>query len=161
ETSAIMDTQAIASSDANRKWAKGAWMRALERTAAIPRNPALTLPALVEELGERFGAAPALIDEAEILSYRELAERANRYARWAIDQGLAAGDVVCVLMPNCADYLALWLGITRVGGVAALVNTTLVGASLVHAIDAVSPRHIVVGATFTEPFLAALPQTRT
>jgi len=155
-----MDTHAIAPSDANRQWAKDAWRRALERTAPILRNPALTLPILIEELGEKFGTAPALIDDAEILSYRGLAERVRGYARWALNQGLTTGDVVCVLVPNCADYLALWLGITRVGGVAALINTNLVGASLAHAIDVVSPRHVVVGAALIEPFLAALPQIR-
>ncbi len=75
-----MDTQAIASSETSRKWAKGAWMRALERTAPIPLNPILTLPILIEEMAERFGASPAHIDDAEILSYRGLAERANGYA---------------------------------------------------------------------------------
>src|SRR5262249_54737718 len=134
--------------------------RALERTAPILRNPALTLPILIEELGEKFGTAPALIDDAEILSYRGLAERVRGYARWALNQGLTTGDVVCVLVPNCADYLALWLGITRVGGVPPLINPTLVGAPLAHAIDVVSPRHVVVGAALIEPFLAALPQIR-
>jgi fatty-acyl-CoA synthase len=156
----VMNAQAIASSDATRKWAKGAWTRALERTAPIPLNPSLTLPILVEELARRFGAGPALIDDAETLSYRQLAERANGYAHWALDHGITAGEAVCVFVPNCADYLALWLGITRVGGVAALINTNLVGASLVHAIDIISPRHVVVGATLADPFLAALPQIR-
>jgi fatty-acyl-CoA synthase len=151
-----MDTHAISSSEANRKWAKAAWTRALERTSPILRN-GLNLPLLVEQLGEGFGAAPALIDDGETLSYRELADRAHGYARWALDRGLRAGDVVCVFMPNCADYLALWLGITRVGGVAALVNTNLVGASLAHAITVASPRHVVVDATLAEPFLTALP----
>ena len=155
-----MDVRAVASSVANRRWAKDAWTRALERTAPIRLNPALTMPILVEESAERFGAAPALIDDGEILSYQGLAERANGYAHWALDHGITAGEVVCVFVPNCADYLALWLGITRVGGVAALINTNLVDASLVHAIDVVSPRHVVVGATLADPFLAALPQIR-
>ena len=153
-----MDGQEIASPEVRKRWAKDAWMRALERTAPILRNPALTLPILIEELAEKFGAAPALIDDTEILSYRSLAERANRYARWALDNGVTAGDVVCVLLPNCADYLALWLGITRVGGVAALVNTNLVGAPLAHAINVVSPRHVIVGTTLGDAFLAAMPQ---
>lgn len=154
------DSQTNVPSEADRKWAKRAWMRALERTAPITRNPSLTLPVLIEEAGNKFGAAPALIDDTETLSYRELADRANYYAHWALDNEVAPGDVVCVFVPNCGDYLALWLGITRVGGVAALINTNLVGASLVHALDIVSPRHIVVGASLGSAFLAALPQIR-
>lgn len=156
----MIDAQANASSEASRKWARSAWARALERTAPIVLNPALTLPILVERLAESFGAAPALIDDAGTLDYQGLAERANGYARWALDNGVTAGEVVCVFLPNCADYLALWLGITRVGGVAALINTNLVGASLAQAVDIISPppRHVVVGATLAESFLAALPQ---
>ena len=62
-------------------------MRALERTAPIVRNPVLALPMLIDDLGERFGAAPALIDDSEFLSYRALAKRAGDYARWALDHG--------------------------------------------------------------------------
>ena len=29
------------------------------------------------------------------------------------------GDVVCLLMRNCPEYMAVWLGITQVGGVVA------------------------------------------
>ena len=49
-------------------------------------------------------------------------------------------------MPNCPDYLAFWLGVTRVGGVVALLNTNLTAASLAHCIAVVAPRHIVVAA---------------
>ena len=33
--------------------------------------------------------------------------------------------MVALLMPNRAEYLAIWLGITRIGGVVALINTNL------------------------------------
>src|SRR5476649_2568809 len=58
------------------------WLRALAATAPIATNPARTLPALIEELGETYGDAPALLSDRETLTYRELAARANRYARW-------------------------------------------------------------------------------
>src|SRR5215831_16012935 len=89
-----------------------AWARALEKCAPISANSSLTLPALIDHLADEFGEAPALIDDGECLSYRALAARCNRYSRWALGQGLGAGDVVCLLLPNCADYLAIWLGIT-------------------------------------------------
>ena len=50
-----------------------------------------------------------------------------RYARWALDQGLAKGETVCLMMPNRPEYLAIWLGLTRVGVVVALINTNLRG----------------------------------
>ncbi|MGA6974848.1 MAG: long-chain-acyl-CoA synthetase [Candidatus Binatus sp.] len=134
-----------------------AWVRALEMTAPIAQNPARTLPVLVESLGDRFGAAPALLSRDENLTYSALAERANLYAQWALAQGLAFGDVVCLLMPNCPEYVAIWLGITRVGGIVALLNTNLVGESLAYAVNVVAPKHVIVGAALVEEFAAVVP----
>ena len=115
-----------------------AWLRALELTAPIPRQRERVLPAVVDELGDRLGDRPALLSDRECFSYRELAGRARRYARWALARGVARGDVVGLLMPNRPEYLAVWLGITRVGGVVALLNTNLAGQSLAHCIQAAS-----------------------
>ena len=134
------------------------WVRALEMTVPIAQNPANTLPVLIDSLAERFGTAPALLSRNDNLTYRELAERSKRYAQWALRQGLSFGDVVCLLMPNCPEYVAIWLGITRVGGVVSLLNTNLVGDSLAHAIRIVAPKHVIVGAPLVEAFAAVVPK---
>ncbi len=68
----------------------------------------------------------------------------------------AEGDVVCLVMRNAPEYMAIWLGLSRVGVVVALVNTHLVGDSLAHAIRIVAPRHIIVGADLMATTAAAL-----
>lgn len=134
-----------------------AWVRALEMTAPIGRNRSVTLPVLIETLADKYGAALALISDRECFTYRALAERSNQYARWALGQ-LAAGDVVCLLMLNCPEYMAIWLGITRIGGIVSLVNTNLAGDSLAHAINIVAPKHVIVGVELVEAFAAVRPQ---
>jgi fatty-acyl-CoA synthase len=134
-----------------------AWLRALEMTAPIAANPTRTLPAMLDALAARHGDAPALISERETLSYRALAARANRYARWALAQNLAKGETVGLLMPNRPDYMAAWLGITRVGGVVALLNTNLTGRALAHCIDIAAPRHLIVAAELSASLSAAQP----
>jgi len=121
-----------------------AWARALELTAPIVRRPNRILPHVIDELAAHLGAAPALLSDAESLTFRELAERSARYARWAIEQGLTKRDVVCLLMPNRPEYMAIWLGITRVGGIVALVNTNLTGPSLAHCINVATPKYLIV-----------------
>ena len=73
-----------------------------------------------------------------------MAARANRYARWALDQNLAKGETVCLMMPNRPEYMAVWLGLTSVGVVVALVNTQLRGLSLAHCIDIRAPQNGMV-----------------
>jgi fatty-acyl-CoA synthase len=75
----------------------------------------------------------------------EFAERINGYARWALSVGVRPGDRVSLILPTGPDYIAAWLGISRVGGVVALINTNLVGQSLAHCINVVDANHIIVG----------------
>jgi fatty-acyl-CoA synthase len=127
------------------KFAREAWLRALGKTAHIGEQ-GVTLPALIDRLGGEFGAAPALISSEASMSYRELGFRCNQYARWGLAQGLASGDAVALLMPNCAEYLAIWLGLTHIGLVVALVNSQLAGEVLAHSINIARPKILIVGA---------------
>jgi len=129
--------------------ASKAWMRALEMTAKIDRSPSRTLAVVIDELAEQFGDAPALLSDEETFSYRQLAQRARRYARWALEQGLKPGEVVALIMPNRPEYMAIWLGLGSVGVVTALVNTHLTGAALRHAIAVARPRRLIVAAGMT------------
>jgi fatty-acyl-CoA synthase len=134
-----------------------AWARALELTAPIVRHPERLLPTVIEELAEQLGNAPALLSDGECLTYRALAERSTRYAWWAIEQGLVKGDTVGLLMPNRPEYMAIWLGITRVGGVVALLNTHLAGPSLAHCINLAAPRHLIVAVELIDRVTAVRP----
>src|SRR6266853_2452648 len=138
------DTDTIDRSAQRHKGPARAWLRALELTAPIAQARWRTFPSLIEEWAERFGDAPALVSETESFSYRALLERSNRYARWALAQHLGHGETVCLLMPNRPEYMAIWLGIARAGGVVALLNTNLVGPSLAHCINIVEPKNIIV-----------------
>jgi len=141
--------------------ASKAWLRALEATAPIAQAPLRTFPVVIEELAERFGDAPALVSDLERFSFRELNARANRYARWALAQNLSRGETVCLMMPNRPEYMAIWLGIARAGGTAALINTNLTGLSLAHCIDIVAPKHIIVADALTGAFESARPHLAT
>jgi len=132
------------------------WVRALEATAPIAGNPRRILPRVIEELAETRSDAPALLSAGECLTYRALDDRANRYARWALGQNLGKGEAVCLVMPNRPEYLAIWLGITKVGGVVSLINTNLRGSALGHCLDIVKPQHIIVAAELCDEVRAAL-----
>jgi fatty-acyl-CoA synthase len=135
-----------------------AWRRALELTAPIARDPTRTLPDVIEEVARRLPAAPALLSETDCLSFGELSDLASRYAHWAFQHGVRAGDVVGLMMPNSPHYMAIWLGIIRVGGVVALINTNLVGEPLMHSVAIVEPKHLIVGADLIDAVAAIRPR---
>jgi fatty-acyl-CoA synthase len=134
-----------------------AWARALELTAPIARHPHRLLPTVIAERAAQLGDAPALLSEHECLTYGTLAARSNQYARWALGQNLGKGDVVCLMMLNRPEYMAIWLGIASVGAVVALLNTNLTGPALAHCINIVAPRHIIVAAELAARLVTALP----
>ena len=140
--------------DADPKFARDAWLRALAKTATIG-DQGVTLPVLMGRLAAEFAASPALLSTEASLTYAELGLRCNQYSRWGISQGLESGDAVSLLMSNCAEYLAIWLGLTRIGVVVALVNSQLAGDVLAHSINIAEPRVLIVGADLA-PRIAAI-----
>ena len=134
------------------------WVRALEATAPIARNPERVLSSVVAKLVETHGDRPALMSRHESFTYRELSGRANRYARWALAQNLAKGDAVALIMPNRPEYAAIWLGISSVGGVVSLINTNLRSGALAHCINVAAPKHIIVDAELLDAFDSAAGQ---
>jgi len=137
-------------SDENKRSPLKAWVRALERTAAIERDRSLTLPVLIGRLAERFGEQPALSSTDAALSYRGLAAACHRYGRWGLARSLGRNDTVCLVMANCPDYLAIWLGLSGIGATVALINTNLRRELLAHSINLVAPRHVIAGASLSE-----------
>ncbi|MFL6797120.1 MAG: long-chain-acyl-CoA synthetase [Xanthobacteraceae bacterium] len=130
-------------------------LRALKMTTPIGKHPHRVFPRVISELAEKHGDAPALLSDRERLTYRALAARSNRYGRWALMQKVAKGDTVCLLMPGRPEFMAIWLGITGVGGVVALLNTNLAGAALAHCINVVEPKHVIVAAELYPSLLSA------
>ncbi len=124
--------------------ARAHWIRALHNKQAVEQDSAGTLLSIVERQAASRADAPALIDEEGQLTYAGLSARAWGYAGWASAQGLGPGDVVALAMPNCADYVAIWLGLTHRGCVVALLNTQWLGAGLAHGLRTAAPRHVIV-----------------
>ena len=130
-------------------------LRSLAQLTRIAKNPNRTLPDVVEELSRNFAERPALVFDRSTVTYREYNGRANRYARWAMANGIKKGDAVALIMPNCPEYLAIWLGVARAGGVTALVNTNLSGPPLAHCINIVQPKFVLVDASLMDRFRTA------
>jgi fatty-acyl-CoA synthase len=124
--------------------ASKAWASALDVTSRLMKDPAATFSMRVDGLGERFGDAPALIGLTEQLSHAGLAARVRQYARWVLEIGAGQGDVIGLLMSNRPEYMAAWLGISRTGALASLLNTELPPPALAHCMEASGVKWLIV-----------------
>ena len=117
-----------------------------------------TIVDIVEAQARATPDATVFYFQDRTVSYAQLDAYANRVAHWAYGAGVRRGDVVALLMENCPEYVATWLGLLKAGAVVALINTNLRGIPLAHSIAIAGAKHAIVGVELTETWLEAAPQ---
>jgi fatty-acyl-CoA synthase len=110
---------------------------------------------IVEAQARRRPGNIAIFCQDQSLTYAQMDARANRYAHWALSQGIGRGKVVALLMENRPDYICAWLGLFKVGAQVALINTNLTGAALAHSIAISGAANAIVGAELADNFRVA------
>jgi acyl-CoA synthetase (AMP-forming)/AMP-acid ligase II len=90
----------------------------------------LRLNALLFDVCDRFGAAPALEDATGRLSYNELAVAAQTVAESLRAQGIGADDPVLVAITNAPQNIADFLGVWAAGGVVVPVSRDAPAAAI-------------------------------
>ncbi len=110
-----------------------------------------------EAVVDRYPGNVAFRFEGSSTTYSEFDARANRFANWALGQGLVAGDCVALFMENRPDYVAAWAGFSKAGLITALINHNLEGAPLAHCINIASAKCIVTGADQDVAVASATP----
>jgi len=86
-----------------------------------------TIPRVLARAAHRFGDAPAIIDGAQRLTFRELQEQALTATAAFMAAGLVPGDRVAIWAPNSAQWVVAALGILGCGAVLVPLNTRLKG----------------------------------
>ncbi len=133
-------------------------LRTLKKLGNIYKHTKETYPDVIEHLARTKPNNVAIYFEDRVITYREFDEAANRYARWALAQGLGRGDVVALMMENRPEYLIAWLGVLKAGAAAALINTNLVKGPLAHSLNISMAKHVIVGAELADAYATAIDQ---
>jgi citronellyl-CoA synthetase len=132
-------------------------LQGLYFTAIRNRERKLSLSWALERAARLHGQRPAVMDEKRSLTYAQFNAWANQLA-WAFKaQGVRHGSVVAVMMENRLEQLAILAGLSKLGAVSALINTTQRGKVLAHSLNLVEPELIVVG----DELLAAFDEVST
>ncbi|MDH1261486.1 long-chain-acyl-CoA synthetase [Pseudomonas sp. GD03944] len=116
------------------------------------RDKNLSLAWALERAVQQNPDRPALMDEGRLLTYTQFNRWANRLA-WAFKaEGIRHGSVVAVMLENRLEVLAILAALSKLGAVAALLNTTQRGKVLAHSVNLVKPDIAVVGDELLAPF---------
>lgn len=65
----------------------------------------------------------------------QIEDLSNKVAYVFKSHGYRKGDVVALLMENRPEYVAVWLGLSKLGVTIPLINTNLRKTSLLHCIN--------------------------
>lgn len=79
------------------------------------------------------------------LQYFQIEELSNQIANYFKEQGLQRGDVVALFMESCPEYVCIWLGLSKIGVITALINNNLRAETLGHSIKVSNCSAIIIG----------------
>jgi len=81
-------------------------------------------PSLAELLADPGSSAPAIVTTSPlaVVSYKTLSDQIERLSGQFSNAGLKPGDCVAIVLPNCLEFLVIFLALTRARLVAAPLN---------------------------------------
>ena len=91
-----------------------------------------------------------IVTEEESYSVARMDARSSTLARGLSGLGVAAGDTVLVMLPNCIEFIDCWLALAKLRAVQVPVNTAYFGAMLEHLVRDSRATRIVVHASYLE-----------
>lgn len=116
-----------------------------------------TVAQLFTETADRFAHKLFISSDVKSFTFAEAREYSNRVANYFREVGLLPGDEVALLMENRPEFVIIWLGLSKLGVVTALVNYNLKSASLAHCINVVNTKVVIFSSSLTASMRTALP----
>jgi fatty-acyl-CoA synthase len=105
-----------------------------------------------EERAAQFGEGIFLIDGDRRRSWKAVEEESRRIAHAVRNMGLGRGDVCAMMLQNRIEFVTVMLGLVRAGVVAALLNTSIGGPALDHAVRETKATALIVGSECLKSF---------
>lgn len=102
------------------------------------------LGALPDLRAEQSPAAPAVADDHAELNNTQLLAAVRRAAAALRGRGVAAGDVVAVMLPNTADFVVVLFAAWRLGATVTPVNPSLVPAEVTYQVEDAGAKVLIV-----------------
>ncbi|MEY2397752.1 MAG: hypothetical protein QOJ00_926 [Actinomycetota bacterium] len=110
-----------------------------------------------------FQRAAALADKAAFIdstdgravSYSELCDQVKRLAGGLLEAGLARGEVVAIMAPNCPEYAVVFHGVAMAAGVVTTINPTYTAGEVHHQLNDAAATKLITIPMFLDTAVAA------
>ena len=100
---------------------------------------------------------PAILYEDEVWTFQDLENYSNAVANYFRNEGYTYGDTVAIVLENSPEYVALWMGMAKIGVHAALINTNLRKDALLHCVTISDAKAVIYGKQFATAIASIVP----
>ncbi len=121
----------------------------------------LNLATLLTESTRRDPGHTAVIFDDFKMSYGELSGASNKFANALVEAGIERGQKIAMLLPNLPQFLMVYFGILKAGGVVVPLNVLLRGPEVAYHLDDSDAVALVVWEGFLQDALVGFRETPT
>ncbi|CAH1100218.1 unnamed protein product [Psylliodes chrysocephalus] len=127
----------------------GIWMvaRAMYKILKFERNKE-SVPKIFTKIAKSRPNKVSFYFEEEIWTFQRLEDFSNKVANYFIASGYQKGDTVALLLENRPEYVGIWMGLSKLGVITALINTNLISKPLNHCISVANVKALIFGSDF-------------
>lgn len=83
-------------------------------------------------------------------TFAQVEEYSNKVANVFKSHGYRKGDAVALFMENKPEFIAIWLGLSKLGVIVPLINTNLKSTSLLHSFTVATCQAVIFGSELHE-----------
>jgi crotonobetaine/carnitine-CoA ligase len=83
-------------------------------------------------------------------TYQQFNDRVNQAANAFLQLDIHKGDRVCLMLPNCPEFLFSWLGLNKIGGIMVPINTAFKVSETQYIVEHCEAKGIVAAAETLE-----------
>ncbi len=116
----------------------------------------MNLELMLKKTAKQYARKTAIVLDQRRVSYAELDESSNKVANALVKMGVRKGDRAAMLLPNSPDFVSVYFGIIKAGGIAVPLNPRYKIDELVSLFDDCQPKVLVAESSSLEPLIPAL-----
>ncbi|KAK6194722.1 hypothetical protein SNE40_000300 [Patella caerulea] len=99
---------------------------------------------------QKYPKKPCFIFEDVVWTFQDVENVSNRVANYFYEAGYRKGDMVALFMESRPEFVCLWLGLSKIGVSAALINFNQRDTALAHSITISNCKAVVFGGELSQ-----------
>ncbi|KAF0107371.1 MAG: long-chain acyl-CoA synthetase [Anaerolineaceae bacterium] len=137
------------------------WLKKYDK--GVPHTldyPAVPLYYFLEESARKYPDNPCTIFKGATITYREMNEITDRVAGGLAAMGVKKGDRVGMFIPNTPQFVMIYFGILKAGGVVVATNPLYTPSEIDHQVNDAGVELMFVMSNFYNTMKKAQPKTK-